>query len=195
MALGFLGLPWKSQVLRYDDETTPLKLAGQKMLPIARIDGAAMNESLDIIQKLDVNNRLPSQDFTALDPILTELGGLVHSLAMPYWVWTPEFDEASRQYFIKKKSGKRGPFPELAKRRLEFEVPLQKRLKEFEQHLTPYWDSQHLTLKDIALAAHLWGLFVVPEFRLSDTWYNYLMKIKTECQFNYHADFWEQAWS
>jgi len=195
MALGFLGLPWESTVLRYDDEATPIQLTGKKMLPIARIDGEAMNESLDIIKRLDPQNKLQHQRAGELDATLNELGSLVHSLAMPYWVWTPEFDETSRTYFIKKKSTKRGPFTELAKRRTEFEAPILELLKRLEPQLSLYWNSNTLTIQDITLAAHVWGLFVVPEFRFSEKWHDYLMRVKADCKFEYHHDFWEQPWS
>ncbi|MFP5459556.1 MAG: glutathione S-transferase N-terminal domain-containing protein, partial [Bacteriovoracia bacterium] len=65
LALGFLGTSWESQVLSYDDEVTPVKLTGKKMLPIALIDDVPMNESLDIIRRLDTTGALaPNVDAT-----------------------------------------------------------------------------------------------------------------------------------
>jgi glutaredoxin 2 len=191
MALGFLNLPWISHVLPYNDEETPIRLSGKKMLPILVVDGMPQNESLDIIASLDTEKRLKTSSWDDTDRVLNELGQFVHNLAMPYWVWTPEFDQASREYFVAKKSVKRGPFPALAKRRNEFEAPLQALLKDLEPLLSPYWNSRHLTVKDIALASQVWGLFAVPEFQFSQPWYDYLMKIKVECKFDYHRDFWE----
>lgn len=193
MALGYLDLPWTSHVLPYNDEETPLKLSGKKMLPIIVIDEKPSNESLDIIAKLDVTNRLNNASWGKSDDVLNQLGNWVHNLGMPYWVWTPEFDTASRDYFIAKKSVKRGPFPELAKRRQEFEKPLQKTLTDLESQLTPFWNSEKITVRDIGLAAHVWGLFAVPEFRFSTRWHDYLMRVKAECRFDYHRDFWEKA--
>lgn len=193
MALGYLQLPWKSHVLPYDDEATPMRLTGKKMLPILVVDGRAQNESLDIIAILDKDKKLKSESWGETDQLLNELGQYVHSLGMPYWVWTPEFNENSRRYFEAKKSVKRGPFNELAKKRSDFEAPLHALLKKLEPQLSPYWNSSHLTVRDIGLAAHVWGLFAVPEFRFSQTWYDYLMKIKQECRFDYHRDFWEST--
>jgi glutaredoxin 2 len=193
MALGYLKLPWSSHVLPYNDEKTPLRLSGKKMLPIIVIDGKAHNESLDIIALLDKSEKLKTNSWGETDLILNELGQHVHNLGMPYWVWSPEFDQASRDYFIAKKSAKRGPFNELARRRNEFEAPLHSLLEQIEPQLSPYWNSTHLTVKDIALASHVWGLFAVPEFHFSQPWYDYLMKIKLECEFDYHRDFWVQA--
>lgn len=193
MALGFLKLSWISHVLPYNDEDTPLRLSGKKMLPILVVDGKSRNESLEIIAALDQDGKLKTTSWGETDRILDELGQHVHNLAMPYWVWSPEFDQASREYFVAKKSIKRGPFNELAKRRKEFELPLQGLLKNLEPQLTGYWNSSHLTVRDIALASHVWGLFAVPEFHFSQPWYDYLMRIKLECRFDYHGDFWEKG--
>ncbi len=192
MALGYLNLPWTSQVLAYNDEETPEKLSGKKMLPIAVVDGQSQNESLEIITLIDKKNSLSNEVWGTTDATLDELGSWVHNLGMPYWVWSPEFDTASRDYFIAKKSIKRGPFPLLAKRRSEFEKPIQMVLQRLETQITPFWKSPKLTIRDIGLAAHVWGLFAVPEFRFSQTWHDYLMRVKAECRFDYHRDFWEK---
>lgn len=195
MAMGFLGLKYQSKILPYDDESTPKRLTGVKMLPIMEIDGVAMNESLDIIEKLDVDQQLRFDDLKQsrehIENLLEKIGSLVHNLAMPYWIYTPEFSESSRQYFEAKKSAKRGPFKHLVWRRQEFEEPLQLLLKELELSLTPFYHSKHFGITDIMLAAHLWGLYIVPELQLPTGIHNYLQKIKQLTQFNYHEDFWK----
>lgn len=198
MALGFLGKKWKSTVLPYNDEKTPIALVGKKMLPIMSFDGKPMGESLDIINKLDSNNVLKQQEITKeewsnIDEVLSKLGSDVHNLAMPYWVWGPEFDDRSRNYFISKKSVKRGPFNLLRDQRPEFESSILKNLEAYKIHLKPFWDSDSFTLKDIVIASHLWGLFVVPEFRFSIEWYDYLMTVKKLCHFEYHAGYWRNS--
>lgn len=194
MTLAFLDENYRDLVLQYDDESTPLKLTGVKMLPIWQDkSGKAMNESLDIIKHLDKNNKIPALkqiDQEELENWLSTLGSNVHNLAMPYWVWTPEFNESSRSYFEAKKSKKRGPFKELAKNRNHFEEQIIKDLTDFESNLTPWYKSDEFTLADIMVAAHLWGLFVVPEFRFSDKMHSYLMAVKSKTKFDYHAPFW-----
>lgn len=190
LALGYLGTPWESRVLSYDDEVTPVKLTGKKMLPIAVIDGVPMNESLDIIRHLDPGGALAPNIDPTVDAFLARAGDLVHSLAMPYWAWSPEFSPAARTYFQHKKELKRGPFTSLVNRRPEFEAPLLDLLKSHESMLVPFWNSQKLALADIAIAAHLWGMFIVPEFRFPDTWHAYLMEVKRLCAFDYHQDLW-----
>lgn len=192
LALGFLALPWKSLVLPYDDEKTPVALTGKKMLPIAVIDGKAMNESLDIIARIDSSKKLAGVIDPALEHALQVVGEHVHNLVMPYWIWTPEFNESSRQYFQKKKEIKRGPFEILVKRRQEFEAPVNEWLAQHESLLRPYWKSERLSISDLALAAHLWGLHLLPNFTFPSKWHDYLQMIQAECRFNYLMDIGER---
>jgi glutaredoxin 2 len=196
MALGFFQLPYESIVLPYDDEKTPVELTGKKMLPIAVIDGTASNESLDIISLLDKNDRLKlsvtlyNNTFLELNALLNKWGEHVHSLAMPYWIWTPEFTPASRHYFQSKKEIKRGPFKDLVARRAFFEEKLHNDLEILKKELKPFYQSDKMTIYDILIASHLWGLYVVPEFQFTDELHSYLQKVKTLCHFDYHKDFW-----
>src|SRR5690606_13164676 len=144
-----------------------------------RADGSAINESLDIINELDEHNKI-SKDFLKnekklewIEGWLSLLGSNVHNLAMPYWIWTPEFTPNAREYFENKKSKKRGPFNLLAQRRSEFEEKIHSDLKRFENELSP-WIFDEFSLADIMVAAHLWGLYVVPEFHFSDKMHAYL---------------------
>jgi len=201
MSLGFLGIAFNSRVLSYDDEKTPLNLTGKKMLPIAEFindsgqPSLSMNESLDIIAKLDQDNqlRVNETDRPKMEGLLTALGENIHSLCMPYWIWTPEFSPASRQYFCQKKEMKRGPLRQLLKHKVTFLNRLELDLEDLEPQLCPYYQSAKLSIADIMLAAHLWGLYIVPEFRFSAKMHTYLQTIKKECHFDYHRDFWENS--
>ena len=196
MAFGYLGIVYISKVLPYDDEATPIGLTGKKILPALQTEFDAMNESLDIIAFIDKDNRLnvpeitSSSEFELLDNELTKLGSLVHSLAMPYWIWTPEFNDASRLYFQKKKEVKRGPFKDLVKNQAKFVAEINPLLKKLEDQLSPFYQSKFFSLNDIVIAAHIWGLYVVPEFQFTPAVHAYLQKVKEICQFNYHQDFW-----
>ncbi len=189
MALGYLNIPYESKVLRYDDEATPISLTGLKMLPILQFEGRAMNESLDIIKFLDKENKLKPSG-KDIGPLLNELGNPIHSLAMPYWIYTPEFDEVSRDYFKKKKEIKRGPFKVLVQKKDDFIQELMTILNKVEDDLHPFYQSESFGLDDILLAAHLWGLYIVPEFQFSEKIHSYLQSVKNICNFNYHQDFW-----
>ena len=183
-------------MLPYDDEATPLRLTGTKMLPIMEIDGKAHNESLDIMTLLDVNNKLDIQskindpEFAPLNEILSRMGSLVHSLAMPYWIWTPEFNDSSRAYFQKKKEVKRGPFKELVRNQRQFVDAINTDFSILTKNFLPFYKSSTFGVYDILIAAHLWGLYVVPEFRFPEELHGYLQRVKAECGFNYHEDFW-----
>lgn len=195
LALGFLQISFESIVVPYDDEETPVKLTGKKMLPIMAFDdGTIMNESLDIIKKLDPNNLLKNQlmnlhqeEFNAL---LERIGKPVYNLCMPYWIWTPEFNQNSRNYFQKKKEVKRGPFAKLIHQKEEFIAELDLILAGLENDLKPFYKNDEMTILDIALAAHLWGMYIFPEFQFSPKIHNYLQKVKRQCAFEYHGDFW-----
>lgn len=196
MALGYLNIPYASKVLPYDDEETPKKLIGKKMLPILKHENGVMGESLDIMAFADKCNvfKIPelieTSQFKELELLLGRIGSPVHSLAMPYWVFTPEFTESSRAYFQKKKEEKRGPFTELIKNQNQFILELNDILNEIEKSLKPFYQSNVFTVKDILIASHIWGMYVVPEFQFSEKIHNYLQKVKQECSFSYHKDFW-----
>lgn len=193
MALGFLGIPWTSHVLPYSDEETPISLTGKKMLPIIRDGAKVMNESLDIIAYIDPANKLSRESWGDFETsTLNLLAPQVHNLAMPFWVFSPEFDPASQRYFLKKKEAKRGPFSELVKQRGAIEGALQPLLKRVETNLNPFWDSKTFGIRDIGLAAQLWGLFSVPEFRFSNKIHAYLMSVKELTSFNYTQFHWRQ---
>lgn len=198
MGFGFLSKPYVSVVLPYNDEQTPLKLTGKKMLPIMVNDeGKAQNESLDILKEADKDNLLKWELLTShkevIDPLLDKMGSPVHSLCMPYWIWTPEFDETSREYFQTKKEVKRGPFRDLVNNQKVFIEALAPIFASLKAELKPFYKSSELSILDIMIAAHLWGLYVVPEFQFDDHLHEYLQKVKALTHFNYHQDFWQKS--
>jgi glutaredoxin 2 len=187
-------MPFKSIVLAYDDEITPVKLTGSKMLPIISFEGKIMNESLDIIKLIDKNHVLSVKNPNPeLDDYLNRLSKPLFSLLMPYWVFTAEFTDSSRDYFVQKKSVKRGSFEKLFKNRFVLKSEVNILLSEIEKDLSPFYQSTSFSTHDIILASHLWGLFIIPEFIFSSKMYNYLMEIKNLCDFDYHADFWKKS--
>ena len=197
MGAGFLNISYDSIVVPYDDESTPINLTGKKMLPIwVDNENKAQNESLDIIKKLDQHNALNWDLFVGqkdtIDRLLGSIGDPVHSLCMPYWIWTPEFNPNSRKYFQSKKEEKRGPFKDLIKNKNVFIQKLNGILgHEIEAKLTPFYNSEKLTIVDIMIASHLWGMYIFPEFQFSTKVHSYLQNVGTQCHFNYHEDFWK----
>lgn len=196
MTLSYLQLSYSSKVVPYHDEKTPLSLIGKKMLPVLVHEGKAMPESLDIMKFLDKENKLSitemlsSQAYPEFEKLLSSLGSSVHSLAMPYWMWTPEFNDESRAYFQAKKEVKRGPFKDLVKNQKQFIEEITPYLQQAEDKLKPFYGSNTFGAFDILLAAHVWGLYVVPEFQFSQKFHQYLQSVKAVCHFNYHQDYW-----
>ncbi len=197
MALGLLNIPYDSIVLPYDDEKTPIDLCQVKMLPIMQFDnGQNMIESLDIIKKLDQTNQLQmdlldQEDISLhMDNLLNEIGKPVHNLCMPYWIYTKEFDEKSRRYFQEKKEKKRGPFHLLIQNKQEHLKNLAPILVRIQKNLMPFYLKDKLTILDIMLASHLWGLYIFPEFQFPPQIHQYLQRVKSACRFQYHEDFW-----
>ncbi|AYF45236.1 glutaredoxin 2, C-terminal domain protein [Halobacteriovorax sp. BALOs_7] len=198
MALGFFDLDYESVVLDYNDEETPLKLTNKKMLPIMEIDGEIMNESLDIIKALaqksekDLHlDKLDTESYEQLEQYLDALGKDVHNLCMPYWAWSKEFTPEAREYFINKKSAKRGPFNTLAQNKQLFLKGLELNLGQLPSKLLPFYESDKFTILDILLASHIWGMYIFPEYQFPPQIHIYLQKVKELTNFNYHDDFWK----
>jgi glutaredoxin 2 len=191
-AFGLLGIQYHSIVVPYSDEESLIALTGKKMLPIITDQDGAMNESLDIINKFDKENKLSIDfDMANLDSFLSKLGSPIHNLCMPYWIYTKEFDQNNREYFQKKKEIKRGPFNKLIQDQEKYLNELRPLLKELEESLTPFYNSKEISLADICIASHIWGLYVFPEFQFSTKVNDYLQSVKTLCHFNYHQDLWK----
>jgi glutaredoxin 2 len=185
LALGFLNIPFQSIILDYDDEKTPIELAGSKMLPIIEFEGKNYQESLDIISLIDSENKLRANS-DEITPLINKFGTNVHSLAMPYFIYTPEFNESSRKYFRAKKESYKGPFTELVAQRLQFEKALHTDLIDLEDKLGPFYQSPTFGLFDILIASHLWGMYIVPEFQFTNKVHDYLQSVKSLCSFEYH---------
>lgn len=196
MGLGFLKITYNSVVLPYDDEKTPIQLTGKKMLPILELSkGNSINESLDILKKFDPQNLLNWQflesQLPEIDILISQIGDPVHSLCMPYWMWTPEFNPISRDYFQTKKELKRGPFKAIIQNKSIYLKTLNETLADIENHLVPFYKNSTMTIVDIMIAAHLWGMYIFPEFQFSPKLHQYLQTIKNETHFDYHQDFWK----
>ena len=89
-----------------------------------------------------------------------------------------------------KKEAKRGPFSKLVQNQKKYIDSLNETLEMnttiFDKEIT----SDTINLTDILIAAHLWGMYVVPEFQFSQKIHNFLQSIRKVTRFNYHQDFW-----
>ncbi len=106
----------------------------------------SMSESVDLFMK-------SSSRKSEMEQLLSRIGEPVHSLCMPYWIWTPEFDKASRDYFTEKKEIKRGPMKSLVHRQSEFINTLAPILQHIEQETSlGFYRSSLFQIEDILLA-------------------------------------------
>ncbi len=196
MCLGYLNISYESIVLPYDDEKTLSQMGQKKMLPLLEFkDGSLLNESLDIMAKLDQQNTLSTQEAlkdSSLMNLIEQIGKVVHPLAMPYWVYSYEFSESARNYFVNKKEKSKGPFSKLFKRRENLKKEALELInRDIAPYLSNFYQSSQITLPDLLLASHLWGLYMVPEFQFPAKVHLYLQQVKELCRFDYHEDFWK----
>jgi len=111
---------------------------------------------------------------------------------MPYFIWTPEFDQESRQYFQNKKEKKRGPFKELVHKRKQFEAGLHQSLNDLNNIFNKDITQENIDLTDILYASHLWAMYIVPEFQFPNQIHQWLQNISKVCHFNYHGPYWSE---
>ena len=188
MALGFLNISFKSVVLPYEDEKTPIELTGKKMLPIFEFQDQSMNESSDIIQKLDIEKKIKfTQSFDDLEELTKQIGKFVHPLAMPIWVYTKEFSDSSRSYFLEKKIKSKGPFKHLHEKR---EIFIKLAYEFFNENKDLFSLNDENLGDKIFISSHLYGLYMVPDFSFPEFVHQYIQDTKQKCNFDYHVDFW-----
>lgn len=120
MAFGLKDVACEIITLPNDDEETPTRLIGKKMLPVLITESnEAIGESLDIVKYIDETYCSPvltMPDNPAIEAWMEEATTLVYPLAIPRWA-NSDFEEfhqdAARQYFVNKKEAVFGPFPRL----------------------------------------------------------------------------------
>lgn len=120
MIFGLKNLPVELIVMSNDDEETPRRLIGQKMVPILqKADGSAMAESMDIVHFVDNSDGQPlltGGTNAAIADWLRRVNGYVNKLITPRVAEAPfaEFDTPeARAYFKNKKEATLGDFNEL----------------------------------------------------------------------------------
>ncbi len=123
---GLKHIPVELVTLLNDDEATPTRLIGKKLVPIlVKDDGGAMPESMDIVRYIDALNGKPLLESpggnATLQSWLEESNAFTNPLVMPRWVEAAEKKRAgpylaefatdlARRYFVKKKEAYIGPF-------------------------------------------------------------------------------------
>ncbi|OUF39375.1 GrxB family glutaredoxin [Enterobacter cloacae] len=120
MIFGLKDVACEVITLPNDDEETPMRLIGKKMLPVLVTESHdAIGESLDIVKYVDETCATPVltvSDDPAIEIWMEEVTNVIFPLAIPRWA-SSDFEEfrqdAARQYFVQKKEAVFGPFPRL----------------------------------------------------------------------------------
>ncbi len=122
---GLKQLPVELVTLSNDDETTPTRLIGKKMVPILQMeDGTCMPESMDIVRFIDAQGTpvlTGTGNNATLAHWLEEATSFTNPLSMPRWIsvsaeglagpFLAEFKtDLARRYFVKKKEAYLGSF-------------------------------------------------------------------------------------
>lgn len=119
MIFGVKDLPYEMITLLNDDVETPVRMIGQKMVPILqKDDGAFMPESMDIVRYVDVSFGAPmvtGEINPAVGAWLAGTGAYLSRLCYPRWVKAPLEEFATLgacAYFTEKKTASIGDFDE-----------------------------------------------------------------------------------
>ena len=167
MIFGLKNVPFDLVTLLNDDEESPIKMIGQKMLPVLEKDsGEFMPESLDIVAYVD---RLsdhgpalvrPSKESQELAQWLQDIRQYHYKLAMPRWVQLglDEFKtESAIAYFTRKKEKSIGPFSEALAISEELIGMGNQHLKLLEKMVvgSPYFWGDELSIDDFHVFASL----------------------------------------
>ncbi|HDR1578107.1 TPA: GrxB family glutaredoxin [Pasteurella multocida] len=117
MIFGLKNIPFKKHVLLNDDEETPIRLVGKKVVPIlVKEDGTAMPESLDIVKYIDAHYGeaiLQTAVRPEIEALLAEITSYSNYLLMPRFVKLDLAEFATQSaidYFTKKKTDYVGDF-------------------------------------------------------------------------------------
>ncbi|MZK90279.1 glutaredoxin 2 [Citrobacter amalonaticus] len=117
MIFGLKNIPVELIVLANDDDETPTRMIGQKMVPILQKDDSRyLPESMDIVHyvdQLDGKPLLTGKKNPAIDEWLRKVNSYANHLLLPRFAKSA-FDEFStpsaRKYFTKKKEAMIGSF-------------------------------------------------------------------------------------
>lgn len=119
MIFGLKNIPVELVVLLNDDEATPTRMIGKKVVPILQKDDSRyMSESMDIVHyvdNLDGKPLLTGARNPAIEEWLRRVNGYVNRLLLPRIAKAPFAEFATpeaRHYFIEKKQASIGSFDE-----------------------------------------------------------------------------------
>lgn len=185
MIFGIKKVPVKLHYLLNDDEVTPKKLIGQKLVPIlVKKDHTALGESMDIVQYIDHlagGTPLDQNIRPVIKQWLENIDKYRNDLTVPRStrIGLPEFaTQQAIDYYVAKKSVRFGDFKKL----MANSPQLIKHLHNDLQTLTPLIKNNQgtngiISIEDILLFPILRNLTMVKNIDWPDTIQDYLNKI------------------
>lgn len=169
MAFGLKALPVTLTVVPNDDEQTPIRMIGKKMLPILEDGDGFMGESLDIVRKIDGlggPRRFDGPPNPALLAWIEQWNPVVNDLVIPRTpdpVYTEFATASARAYFTAKKQASFGDFAVLKGRSGALKADLAQALAALVAILP---DPDQPGIDDILLFPILRSLTVMADLRL-----------------------------
>lgn len=181
MIFGLKDVACEIITLPNDDEETPARLIGKKMLPILLTEShEAIGESLDIVKYIDDTYGSPvltMPDNLAIETWMEEATKLIYPLAIPRWANSDfaEFSQdAARHYFVNKKETVFGPFLRLLEQSESMVTAINAQLEVLEVLFSQQQrEAGHFSLTDIRLFPLLRSLSIVKGINwppLLDAW-------------------------
>lgn len=169
MIFGLKGIECKVAYLPNDDEETPTRLIGKKMLPVlVTEDNQAIGESLDIVKYIDETYGpivLTQPENPHIEAWMESSTKLIFQLAVPRWARSDfeEFrEDSARNYFTAKKEAFFGDFDSLMKQSPALIDEVNQQLVKLEMLLTlPNKEQAQWSLTDIRLFPLLRSLSIV----------------------------------
>lgn len=167
--LGLKNIEYEVVYLLNNDEETPVRLIGKKMLPVLLPDtGQAIGESLEIVRYIDINygsQILTESNIELIDTWMETVTSSIYKLAVPRWAYS-EFEEFknedARRYFIDKKELIFGNFEALMNQSDPIITELNEKLVALDLLINPdLIDNDKFSFTDICLFPLLRSLSIV----------------------------------
>lgn len=171
MIFGLKNLAVDLVTLLNDDEDTPIGLVGKKVVPIlAKDDGSAMPESLDIVKYIDENygEKLLSEEIRPeINEWIKQVGSYYYRLLHPRVIQLGLAEYATQSavdYFVKKKTESIGDFSQNLAKSAEYLAKLMQDLTILESLIVSKESANgRLSLEDILLFPMLRNLTCVKD--------------------------------
>ncbi|MFV0431500.1 MAG: glutaredoxin 2 [Alphaproteobacteria bacterium] len=184
MIFGYKNIDYDLRYLLNDDEDNPIRMVGQKMVPILeKEDGSYMPESLDIVHYIDKkfgSSIMSDEADSKIVDIAERINNAARPLSTPRFALcdTQEFaTAAAKMYFLKKKESNIGSFAEHLLNTQALIAQAQPLFKELEAMISsPDGIRGKPSIDDVMLYPFLRSFTIVKGMTFPETIHNYLIR-------------------